>query len=263
MKPIKLISWNTAGRLRKLNDQLNFLLNKDYDIICLQEVIYSTNSIFKEELTKNGFNVISNLPKECVKTGKRKYNLIIASKCPVNQCSATFKVDWKEKYLESELMINGRSIKLLNIHIPPGSGNKWKKIQTIQEAFENIKNFSSDYKIICGDWNTPQSEDKNGEITTWGEKPGRGGKGSNWDIGERLLLQEVNKYGLIDCFRSLNGYHQEEFSWVAKSGKKPVGRRYDHIYLTSNLNPKKCYYEHSLRMNNLSDHSGIVCELEI
>ena len=45
---MKLISWNIAGRVSTVDDQIDYLLNGEFDIICLQEVIAKTEEIISE-----------------------------------------------------------------------------------------------------------------------------------------------------------------------------------------------------------------------
>ena len=59
-------------------------------------------------------------------------------------------------------------------------------------------------------------------------------------------------------FRLLNGYDTNDFSWILpRKGRVIAKRRFDHIFVSKKLNPKQCHYLHSLRENELSDHSAI------
>ena len=42
---LKLISWNIAGRLSAVNQQIDYLLDGNFDVICLQEVISKSQDI--------------------------------------------------------------------------------------------------------------------------------------------------------------------------------------------------------------------------
>ena len=69
-----------------------------------------------------------------------------------------------------------------------------------------------------------------------------------------------NEIKLKDVFRSLKGYTDDSGSWFTNKG---VGRRYDHIFCSTNFNIKSCSYYQQPRLAKLSDHSPIIAELKI
>ena len=155
------------------------------------------------------------------------------------------------------------TIEVTTLHIPPGSSNGWEKIITIEESYRNLIESKNSKRIVCGDWNTPKSESVNGEIRTWGRNKKRGDKNGRWDKGERLLLDELKNIGFFDTFRLVNGYEKIDYSWFVKTKSGKTGRRYDHIYSTDSISIKNCYYDHSVRVGKLSDHSAIIAEYKL
>ena len=257
---MKLISWNIAGRLSSLNRQIEYLLNGSFDIICLQEVISKAEITIVEEFKRVGYNIINSIPNdELSTTGKHKYNLLIISKADLQKQNPLHEIKWKEKYLKGILKFKSHKLEVTTLHVPPGSSNGTEKIISIEQFYRNIIDSNSRYKIVCGDWNTPRKESKNGKITTWMETRSREER-LRWDKGERLLLEDLKPYGFFDTFRQLNGYDLEEYSWYINTKNGLKGRRYDHIYSSDTLNIEKCYYDHTVRENKFSDHSSIISE---
>ena len=253
---LKLISWNIAGRLSKLNQQIDYLNSGEFDIICLQEVISKTHSLITENLRE--YNTISALELgRLPKIGKHKYNLLILSKAELHNNRPSHYIKWSEKYLSGILKYDNQELEVTTMHVPPGSSNGIEKIISIEQFYKNIIHSKNMFKIVCGDWNTPRKEFKNKEVQTW-MKTGRESK--RWDDGERLLLQKLKHFGIYDSYRVLNGYSKEEFSWYTNRKGLSKGRRYDHIHSSETLDVKKCYYDHTVRENKLSDHSAIISE---
>lgn len=64
---------------------------------------------------------------------------------------------------------------------------------------------------------------------------------------------------MSDAFRFVN-QDVEEYSWYSHQKN---GYRYDHIYIDNSLKPivKNCFYNHSWRVEKLSDHSPMFLEL--
>jgi len=72
-------------------------------------------------------------------------------------------------------------------------------------------------------------------------------------------LKALNTIDYIDAFRLKNGT-KKEYSWFSHKGN---GYRYDHTYIHEDLSPvvSKCYYNHQVCQDGISDHSMMVLEL--
>ena len=258
---LKLISWNIAGRLSSVNHQIDYLLDGKFDIICLQEVISKTQVVITKKLENFEYNTISSVPNEELSiTGRHKYNLLIFSKEEIIKNKPPHEIKWREKYLSGILKFDSKELEVTTMHVPPGSSNGIEKIISIEQFYNNIIDSENQYRIVCGDWNTPRREYENGDIKTWMKTGVRIGKDERWDKGERLLLEELKTIGIHDSFRLLNGYDKKEYSWYINTKGGPKGRRYDHIHSSDTLDVKKCYYDHTVRENKFSDHSAIISE---
>jgi exonuclease III len=136
------------------------------------------------------------------------------------------------------------------------------KIRVLRGIYNQLAHHVRKYRILCGDFNTPQAEKFDGKIVTWGQKERNGEIVTNdlrWDVGERQVLEGLQPYDLIDIYRHLHGYKVKDFSWfLRRKGRIIAKRRFDHVYASVALNPIECRYIHLLRENGLSDHSPVL-----
>ncbi len=267
---MKIISWNTAGRKKRQQEQVDYWMPVNADIICLQEVIQSTLPVFRGALEERGYTVSdSSFSDRSLHTGARKYCVLIATKWSHRVIPSS--IPWSEKFLAVETAYKSKKMEIMTTHIPPGSTNGWAKIETFEAIYAHIQQRPSAIpKIICGDWNSPQAEYPDGRVVSWGETirddgrilvKNRKGQQDRWDRGEHLLLTQLSEFNMHDVYRKLNGYEKQEFSWFPPgSGGKKSGRRFDHIYANESLCPTQCFYDHSVRETKLSDHSALVAE---
>lgn len=79
----RLISWNVAGRVKKLNAQVNGLAGYEPHVVALQEVTATTIPIWRHELEKQDYRVVTSLdltPNRHELIGGRKYGVLTASR---------------------------------------------------------------------------------------------------------------------------------------------------------------------------------------
>ncbi len=270
---MRLISWNLNGRRAKAADQIAALLRRNPDVVALQEVTRSSLPVLRDALNGGGLQEMADsfslAPAKYQAKGPRRYGQITASRHPITaQPPERFQVSWTERVLSVHLRIGRREVELHNVHVPPGSSNKWKKIEVLKGIFTTLAVHATTPRILCGDFNTPQAELPTGEVVTWAQRLTadgswqdmrtlRGGLGSDWKAGELGVLTGLAEYDLPDVYRLLHGYTVEEASWILRRKGTEVGRRFDHIFASRGLVPLTCEYLHDLRSSGLSDHSPI------
>ena len=149
-------------------------------------------------------------------------------------------------------------------YIVPGSSCGWKKVGMFEGIYRRLACQSAIPRVLCGDFNSPQSETLDGRLVTWGEKVNRDGeivvqdRCEQWGAGERSVLQGLAEYDLYDVFRRLHGHDVQAFIWfVKRKGQVIAKRRFDHILVCSDLNPTECHHLTGLRQQGLSDHASI------
>jgi exonuclease III len=271
-KTMKVISWNVAGRVAKYPKQLNAALKEDPDVIGLQEIIISTQTRWVSDLTKAGYYVKCSFDfvqdKSILKHG-RKYGVITAARwelLPTNREEVL--VPWNERFLSLKINSPWGSIEFHNIHMPAGVSQHVIKHQTFEGLFNYLAHKTNKLRILCGDFNSPRKEYPDGRVVVWGKaKREKDGRSLN-DLSERQARAEhgiftgLAEYNLRDVYRAVNGYQEEDYSWMHKWRDRITFRRFDHIFASSQLNPISCEYLHKFIDNGLSDHAAIVASFK-
>ena len=276
---MRVISWNLNGRVAKAKMQCEALMKREPDVVALQEITATTLPILRDQLVKHDFRYLidsfSQLGTTTPLAGPRRYGLVIASQHPLDyQNHLTSSFVWPEKFLAGTLKQNGTQIDIFTTHVPPGSSNGWIKIEILEKIYQLLATHSRQPRILCGDFNTPQAETTTGEVITWGQsvdthgraaifKTFRGGAGARWDTAERQVLVGLREFDLADMYRLLHGYAKQEFSWYTRRQGKLIGRRFDHVFASAQLQPARCEYLHTFREAGLSDHSAIEAVFQI
>jgi exonuclease III len=67
---------------------------------------------------------------------------------------------------------------------------------------------------------------------------------------------------MIDAYRFLHGYKREAFSWFLKQTLR-IGRRFDHLFVSPNLQITRCEYLRELRECGLSDQAPLDLDLKL
>ena len=276
MREFSCLTWNTAKRIKYSQEQVNFINSFKPDVVALQEVLINSNKKLKELLSTNYKNIISSFdlaPDLKILTKKRMFGQIIASNFKLEPNDPKdFNIPWQERVLSVKLFIDNSEIYFHTTHIPPGSGNGWIKIETLEGIYERLKENKDNLNILCGDFNTPKEEDfKNGmvsfaqRINTKGEakirSSFRGGDGARWDRGERNIIVGMKKHGIEDSFRNLYSYNTQEYSWRFRRKDKVLKRRFDHFFASNKLKVISAKYLHNQK--RISDHSPLFVEYKI
>jgi exonuclease III len=266
---MKLLSWNVNGRVGTVARQASEILGRHPDVVALQEVTAASRPFLRQAFEKGGLTSIVDsfalLESTSHLIGPRRYGLLMAARFPLTSLTNLhFSVPWPERVLG----VKGQGVSIYTTYIPPGSSNGWKKIETLEGLYAGLAKAATGPRILCGDFNTPQSEQPTGNTITWGQRVRddgrvtlrnrmRGGTGQRWDAGERNILCGLSDFDLTDVFRMLHGFQREEFSWYTKRKGVLRGRRFDHVFASASLHPTACIYLHAFREAGLSNHSPI------
>jgi len=267
---LKILTWNTAGRTRRIPEQWEYVKTKDADILCLQEIQHGGDLIWRERLSTQYRYVVSSvsLVTDRSKTGPRKYHLIIASKQEIELDMHSSKlVPWFERLLVVNHIES--NLKIATTHIPPGGNNGWVKI----EFFEGLyKLLAVAPTILTGDFNSPRDEFEDGTLVTWGQRVNSKGEvklrkkihgenGKRWHEGEFNLLKGISRINYMDFYRNKNGY-DSAYSWLTGKDKN-IKYRFDHIIGPKHLKVINATYDHSVLSAKLSDHASLISEFSL
>lgn len=269
------LTWNTAKRLRYVDEQVELIRNVNADIVALQEVIESTNKLYLQKLI-NDYPYISSsfdlVKDKSILKNKRMFGQIIASKFPLEpEDPMKIEVPWNERVLSVTIQINDKYILFHTTHIPPGSQNGWIKIQTLNGIYNYLKDTQNKLHILCGDFNTPKEEFADRGLMTFAQRINakgelkvksnfRGGKGEDWDRGERDLMN-LKEIGYPDSYRLLNSYTTSNYSWSFKRKEKIIKRRFDHFFASEEIQVISIEYLHNQK--HMSDHSPLLVKYAI
>jgi len=264
---MNLISWNVRRSVRQVDGQLEALLSRCPDIIALQEVNLRSAEKYKKGLLKAYFHSVFDTAASEYKAETRRAPsfVLIASRWPAEPLTSRgYDARWRHKFLSVRVKTPSGRIDVHTAHIPPGSVHGERKIETLSGIYKNLAEISLVPRILCGDFNTPREELKDGTVVTWGQRRRTDGaivirsdRGPGWDEAERDILTRLAQWDLPDVYRLLHGYGTTDFSWYWVGKEKRIGRRFDHVFASRALNPVECSYLHSFRENGLSDHSPI------
>ena len=273
---LRLISWNNAGRTGRVKKQVDFLSLRRPDIVTLQEVSPSSGQAFHALIPQ-----ILDLPhirwslggEETPSSRKRNLGVMIASRFPSllpdpNQ----IRSPWAEKTLSLTFMLPWGATDVHTVHIPRGASNGWVKVEVLESVYAALSSRRRHPTILTGDFNTLKAELPCGEMVSWAQRIGskgrpnlmrskKGGDAQRWDAAERNILEGLPQKGLRDAFRSKVGFEAKAWSWVHKRKGVETPRRFDHAFVSEEIQVADVSYLHSPRKTGLSDHSALELDL--
>jgi len=255
--PLKLLTWNVAGRLSRLDVQADRALAHDAGVICLQEVIPNALARWTERLQAAGYaTAASAVAPDAPRV--HRLGVLVASRHPILFAGPGAAVPWPERLLAVDAQPADwpRALRVMTLHAPLSQREGQVKIRTLEAVHASLAALDDGVgAVLCGDFNTPQYEARDGVVQTFAQtRTGslRPGRGERHDRAERMII--TGPPGWQDTFRTLHGYAARDRSW--KTGRHP-GYRLDHILVSPALEPIACAYDHGVREDGLSDHSAM------
>ena len=270
---LKCFTWNLGHRLKKIPSQIKAVVDRNPNIIAFQEVTLETSKIIKKILSSSYKNIIDSFElssDQSLMNGSRRLGVLTATNYDLKPRSQNeFEIPWQERVLAVDITTPQETIEFYNTYIPPGSTNRWKKIETLEGLYKGLAKHTEKKRILCGDFNTPQDELLKYGVCTFAQKINkkgvpklkkifRGGSGNRWDQGERNILEGLREFNLSDAYRRIHSIPKKGYSFVLeRRGKIVAKRRFDHFFLSKELEIKSVEYLHKYREDGLSDHSPL------
>ena len=290
MSTVKILSWNINGRVRQAQArQLAAVLEREADIVALQEVTLGNYDGWTDGLTAAGFSVLSTVdlvalpypppgedglypsppfPPGFKEQVRRKNFNLVAARHPISALpglsfeESEAELAFPEKHLASRVIVDGLAIDVHNTHLPPGVSRGMVKVHHFEAIRRRVDTSAGNARILCGDFNAPIGEDADGPvIQTWGSWP-EGEDRDRWIEAERTLFTNP---AMRDVYRLI---HQgaTEFPASHRTGPKQTPHRYDFIFAPEELRPCSCEYltewlEATEERKRLSDHAAVEAEL--
>ena len=281
-----LLSWNVhfqslPGQLHNIIEAIRSVMP---DIVTLQEVKTSLADDMARRLADIGLvhafwsgkdappTAMRTLPP--IRRLKRKmYQCLIASRWPVTAGGNR----WRRRAPYPELLARARvsvpdeqKIDLFTVHIPNGSGNGWRKIDTLNVLSAALRRAPDSPRILTGDFNEPKRFRQSGQIVPFGEKIHENGGTSirGWQTkfgvrrrnmeranGVRSVLAGASQHGLRDAYRDRHGVETATPVTHFTTRKNP--RCFDHTFISRHFEVADCGYYHDWRKQRWSDHSAM------
>jgi exonuclease III len=257
---VLLLSWNVAGRVKRLPEQAERLLELGADVVCLQEITRSTLPRWRELLHDAGYVGIAHGELAVVER-ERPLAVLTASRTPLHAVLVD-GAPWPERVLAVHL---SDGTEIVNVHSPISPKPNLAKVRTHEAVHRHLADEPRGHaRILCGDLNTPRKEHADGTVWTFArDRYGqlRPERGERWDHAELALICGLERYGYRDAFRLLHPDATDEISWEwARWGG---GYRLDHLIVSEELAVEDCRYAHTWRDEGLSDHSALVAKLTL
>lgn len=253
---MKIATWNVNSINVRLPQLVDWLAAAEPDVLCVQETKTVDDGFPVLDLKAVGYDAAF--------TGEKAYNgVAILSKHPIKDVQNNLPDD-DAAAPKRVIAATVNGIRIVNAYVPNGTelwsdkfAFKLDWLQRLRSFFDETCNAESDV-LLCGDFNVAMEP-----VDTWNADAYDGKL--HFSRPERAAMYYVKQFGLVDCFRKVNGEVQE-FSWWdyrAGSWQKNHGLRIDHIWTTPKLAEKciSCAIDKSPRALNLpSDHAPVIAE---
>ncbi len=196
-------------------------------------------------------------PKQVIRT---KFNLT-ASRLPIKQLPGLSFPDpeeerfaFPEKYLAAQVLEKDVAIEVHNAHAPPGSSRGIIKPQAFRAMRRRVDLRPGVRQVLCGDFNTPISEDDDDVVPAGQRHPGLQ---PGWGEAELAILSNPR---LVDAYRKIR---QRGSPFAVSHRTKSRDCRYDHIYITEDFRVTSCDYLAYWLDEKLSDHAQVIADLAL
>jgi endonuclease/exonuclease/phosphatase family metal-dependent hydrolase len=260
-RALRVVTWNVAGRLSRLDEQADRVLRHDADVVCLQEVLPNALERWRTRLERAGHTVLAS-PVAPDAPRVHRLGVLVAGRHEPTLAQAP-AVPWPERLLCAELRPPGwpPALHVVCLHAPLSGRPEQVKVRTLEAVHAHLATLAGAPALLCGDLNTPQYESREGIVQTFAQT--RGGRlrpayGERHDAAERTIL--TGPPGWRDAFRTLHGFQARDRSW--RIGRHP-GYRLDHILISGALDAVACAYDHAVREDGLSDHSAMCATIQL
>jgi exonuclease III len=189
-----LVSWNLAGRVKRLPEQAERLLELNADALCLQELTRTTIPIWRDLLEAAGYAGIAHGDLTTTMRN-RPLAVLTATRSPLHAVLVD-DLPWTERALAVH-MSDGTEV--VNVHSPVSPKPDLAKIRTHEAIHRHMADYPAGHaRLLCGDLNTPRKEHADGTVWTFA-RDRLGGlrveRGERWDQAELALIRGLEPYG--------------------------------------------------------------------
>jgi exodeoxyribonuclease-3 len=260
---IRLITWNVAGRSRRLVEQAGALAGREPDIVALQEVTRRTHPLWTRALELMGLAHVRSSSLD--RSGPGRTLVMIGGRMVLDEAAGPLDLPRPESAVSALAQSAQGPLEVHCVHVP-NAANGWVKVQTLRGIRRGFESPSAIPRVLCGDLNTPRRELPDGTTISFARDSRgrlRDDRGPEWDEAELGVVPGLRELGFRDTFRLLNGYAERSPSWTWRTiAGHDGGWRLDHVFASTQLLPIACQYHHGWREEGLSDHAALEVDLE-
>lgn len=256
MTRARLLSWNVAGRVRRIDEQVDLVAGLSCDLVCLQEIRPTTAVRWAALLAQDGLSHTCVASPANGETTRRPLSVLLASRWAMTEVPID-GLPWSERVLA----VRTQGLEVVGVHSPISPSPGLAKVLT-HEAVHRHMARGSGPRIVCGDLNTPRKEHPDGQVWTFArDRYGRlrEDRGARWDQAELALIKGLETFGFRDAFREEQGLELRELSW--EWPRWGGGYRLDHLIVSAEVSVRAVSYVHEWRRAGLSDHSALVADI--
>ncbi|MCY4598233.1 MAG: endonuclease/exonuclease/phosphatase family protein [Bryobacterales bacterium] len=268
-----ILSWNVNRR--RPGDHIAKIKSVRPDIVTLQEVKRNLADDWADHLKNIG---LVHHYRSGNKALALSHQCLIASRWNLtpNDICRPREPPYPESLDRATVSVPGEGdIDLFTAHIPNGSGNGWRKIDTFQVLAAELRRANDSPRILTGDFNEPKRFEESGQIVTFeggAHEDGRTNTGhwcdqfgverplKEWSEGVLSVLDGESQHGLRDAYRDLHGF---EKPIPVTYGTRTNPRCFDHTFVSRHFDVLECDYHHEWREQELSDHSPMWARLRL
>jgi exonuclease III len=255
---MRFLTWNIqGGGGRRIPSIIHEISRLQPDVVGLTEVRFGNLDELRRSLGHHGYSYV-----ETTCSSGSTNSVLLASKSAMKVIDHPIAHD-QERWLPVE--IDGGQLKLLCIHIPGGTDNKFgadgvgmsgKKRKELlwDEVIRYARQHRNEKVVILGDFNTGLPEDA---------------QGTPFVLSDYMRVLRLEKY--VDTWRHLNP-RAREYTWYTKRKNKETsesedynGFRLDYVFVSPTLRDGivDARHEHDVRVNKVSDHAIVFADLSI
>jgi endonuclease/exonuclease/phosphatase family metal-dependent hydrolase len=220
------------------------------DVVALQEVTPRTWPMWREVLGPGALWSLDGLETH---GGPRPLGVVLAAMFELERVPLG-DVAWPERALHAR----GGGADWICAHSPISPSRELAKVRFHEGLLAHLQSVRAP-AVLAGDLNTPRREHPDGTLLTFAHNSDgslRPDRGERWDAAEQALLRTL---GWTDAFRAPHPGEKAR-SWTWPNGG---GYRLDHVLVTPDVRVEGAEYLHELRTSGLSDHSGLLVELDL
>lgn len=250
---VSIITWNVNG-FRSIMEKgcLPDILEKNYDIICLQEVKISTMDIIRKNVPSS-YNIYGNAPL------RGRNGVVVLSKQMARSIDYTIGHDDFDKQGRF-LCVHYSGFSVVNLYMPHGGRDKAKlpfKLEAGKTLISKLEYFANDNVIIATDLNIARND-----IDV--SRAEQNHNNIMFTSAERKICNDIISIGYKDVFRERNP-SSKEYSWWSyafECRKRNIGWRIDYFFVSEKLMPQVSDIR-ILRDQIGSDHCPILLEVSL